>query len=124
MLGIDIVKNSRIEKAFERFGEHFLNKIYTPYEIELCNMKTECFAGRFAAKEASIKAFSFIANRKFSFKDFEIIKTKNGAPEVNITNKTLLDFVKSKHLKAFISISHEKEYSVAICYITKEEILC
>ncbi len=124
MLGIDIVKNIRIAKAIERFGYHFLNKVYTPYEIELCKMNVECLAGRFAAKEASIKAFFGLSNEKFSFKDFEITKTKHGAPEIRITSKALMEFVKSKHLKSFISISHEKEYSVAVCYITKEESLC
>jgi phosphopantethiene--protein transferase domain len=62
LLGIDIVKNIRIAKALERFGYHFLNRVYTEYEINLCKMNIECLAGRFAAKEASIKAFSFLSS--------------------------------------------------------------
>lgn len=124
MLGIDIVKNIRIAKAVERFGYHFLNRVYTDYEISLCKMNIECLAGRFAAKEASIKAFSFLFVRRFSFKDFEIIKSKNGAPELRVKDTHTNDFLKTQKLKPFISISHEKEFSVAICYITREERIC
>ncbi len=124
LLGIDIVKNIRIAKAIEKFGYHFLNRIYTDYELSLCKMNIECLSGRFAAKEASIKAFSLLINKKFSFRDFEIIKSKYGAPEVRLNNLYLNDFLKTKKLKPFISISHEKEFSVAVCYITREETLC
>lgn len=123
MLGIDIVKNVRIAKAIEKFGYHFLRRIYTDYEISLCKMNIECFAGRFAAKEASIKAFSMLLNKKFSFRDFEIIKSKSGVPELKLNNTYINDLLKAKKLKPFISISHEKEFSIAICHITKEEII-
>lgn len=124
MLGIDIIKNIRIAKAVERFGYHFLNRVYTDYEINLCKMNVECLAGRFAAKEASIKAFSSLFARRFSFKDFEVIKSKNGSPELKVKDTHINDFLKVKKLKPFISISHEKEFSVAICYITREERIC
>jgi phosphopantethiene--protein transferase domain len=124
LLGIDIVKNIRIAKALERFGYHFLNRVYTEYEINLCKMNIECLAGRFAAKEASIKAFSFLSVRRFSFKDFEIVKSKNGIPELRIKDTHTNDFLKAQKLKPFISISHEKEFSVAVCYITREERIC
>jgi len=124
LLGIDIVKNIRIAKALERFGYHFLNRVYTEYEINLCKMNIECLAGRFAAKEASIKAFSFLSVRRFSFKDFEIVKSKNGIPELRIKDAHTNDFLKAQKLKPFISISHEKEFSVAVCYITREERIC
>ncbi|MGC8676618.1 MAG: holo-ACP synthase [Hydrogenobaculum sp.] len=124
MLGIDIIKNVRIVKAIERFGYHFLNRVYTDYEISLCKMNIECLSGRFAAKEASIKAFSFLVAKRFSFKDFEIVKSKNGSPELMIKDVYLNDFLKVQKLKPFISISHEKEFSVAVCYITREERIC
>ncbi|ACG57208.1 holo-acyl-carrier-protein synthase [Hydrogenobaculum sp. Y04AAS1] len=124
MLGIDIIKNIRIAKALERFGYHFLNRVYTEYEINLCKMNVECLSGRFAAKEASIKAFSFLSIRRFSFRDFEVVKSKNGIPELRIKDAYINDFLKAQKLKPFISISHEKEFSVAVCYITKEERIC
>ncbi len=123
MLGIDIVKNVRIARAIDKFGYHFLKRIYTEYEIALCRANIECLAGRFAAKEASMKAFSMLLNKKFGFRDFEIIKSKNGAPELKLNNLYINDFLKAKKLKPVISISHEKEFSIAVCYITKEEML-
>lgn len=122
MLGIDIVKNDRIKESLFKFGNHFLSKVYTPYEIELCGgMNIECLAGRFASKEASIKAFYSAFHIKTYLKDFEIQRDNEGMPCLNILNKTLLHILELKKMKAFLSISHEKEYTVAVCYITKEE---
>ena len=60
--GIDIIEVNRIKESIEKLGDKFLNKIYTPLEIEYCNSKNKVkyqhFAARFAAKEAIFKALS------------------------------------------------------------------
>lgn len=124
MLGIDIVKNARIESTLCRFGFHFLNKVYTSAEINLCKNNIQCLAGRFASKEASIKAFFRAFNIKTFLKDFEILKAPNGMPVLNVLNKDVKTLMVKNRLKAFVSISHEKEYTVAVCYIIKEEVIC
>ncbi len=58
-LGIDIAEVDRIERAIRRYGQRFLQRIFTPAEIDYCQSKAnafERFAGRFAAKEAAMKA--------------------------------------------------------------------
>lgn len=109
--GTDIVEVNRIQKNIEKNGERFLNKIYTPKEIEYCESKKtqkyQSYAARFAAKEAAYKALSEYINFQYSWKDFEIENTLLGKPilklHFNITNVDGLE----------ISISHCKEYAVA-----------
>lgn len=113
-VGTDIVEIERIKKAIERKEEKFLESIYTEREIEYCETRKiqryQSYAARFAAKEAIYKALSEYINFEYSFKDFEIVNSKKGKPEVSLNFKL-------KNLKSIeISLSHCKEYAVA--YVT------
>jgi len=106
-IGVDIVSIKRIEEMIEKYGERFLNRIFTKREINyaLRNKNSiENFAGRFAAKEAVIKA----TKRNLSMKEIEILNGKNGEP-----------FVAGKE-NILISISHEKKYAVAVAFVREE----
>ena len=108
MIGIDIVKISRIEKIYNKFGINFLKKIFTENEIKDIEKysnfkrKIEKIAGKFAAKEAIFKA----SKKSFSFKDIEIISDISGAP---------FCIVKNFHID--ISISHDTDYVVAVAHL-------
>jgi holo-[acyl-carrier protein] synthase len=105
-IGVDIVSNSRIKKLYKRFGEKFLKRIFTEREINYCLRHSNPIphlAGRFAAKEAVIKALDKPEGLKL--KDIEIINNQNGSPIV------LIYGVKDKKIK--ITLSHEKNYTVA-----------
>ena len=86
--GIDLIEVSRIVENINKFGEAFLNRIYTKKEIEYCESKKvqkyQSYAGRFAAKEAIFKAVSECLNSKFDieWKDIEILNDENGRPSV------------------------------------------
>ena len=86
--GIDIIEVSRIEESIKKFGNSFLNRIYTEKEIEYCESKNvqkfQSYAGRFAAKEAIFKCVSELLDSKFDieWKDIEILNDKNGRPFV------------------------------------------
>ncbi|TDO86103.1 holo-[acyl-carrier-protein] synthase [Halanaerobium saccharolyticum] len=113
--GIDIVKNSRIESLIKKYGLRFLKKIYLDNEIEYCYNKvnaTPSFAARFAAKEAVLKALG-TGMRKNSWHDIEIFNNQLGKPEVRLFNNTSSRAVELGVNNIFLSISHEKEYSVA-----------
>lgn len=91
-IGCDIVQNDRVNLKIAR-------KILTQKELEIFESKSnklEYLASRFAAKEAVIKA----TNKKYSFKEIEITNNEFGQPICNI-------------LEIMISISHEKNYSIA-----------
>ena len=113
--GIDIVKNNRIEQLIKKYGARFLEKIYLDDEINYCNTKvnsTPSFAARFAAKEAVVKALG-TGMRKKSWHDIEIINNKQGKPEVRLFDNTAHRAEELEVDNIFLSISHEKEYSVA-----------
>ena len=54
--GVDLIGISRIEEVVARHGRHYLERVYTPAELEQCGKRVESLAGRFAAKEAVAKA--------------------------------------------------------------------
>lgn len=114
MIGIDIVKVSRISKLMEK--ERFLSRVFSQNEIEYFKekgMKTETIAGSFAAKEAVSKAFG-TGIGKLSFKDIEIMRDKNGKPKCILSNKGSQLAGSLGFSDVLISISHEKEYAVAV----------
>ena len=104
--GIDIIEIDRIQKAVERWGDVFLNFVFTPGEIEHAKkfkFPYRHYAGRFAAKEAIFKAMGI---PDLSWHDVTIINDRNGKPVCHF-NK--IDF---KH-RLLISISHSRDYAVA-----------
>jgi len=114
-IGVDIVKNCRIETLIDKYGKHFLGKVYTEAEIEYCQSKKKAavsFAARFAAKEAVLKALG-TGMRNNSWQDIEILNNNLGKPEVNLSAKTKKKADELKVSSIFLSISHEKEYSIA-----------
>lgn len=115
--GIDIIEVSRVQENIEKFGDRFLNRIFTEEEIKYCESKNlqkfQSYAGRFAAKEATFKAISGILDNKYEikWKDIEILNDENGRPFIkwNGNMKNLL----KKGTEIDISISHVQETAVA-----------
>lgn len=116
--GIDIIEVSRVQDAIENLGEKFLNKIFTPLEIEYCKSKKlmmyQHFAARFAAKEAIFKAMSDLLNDKYeiTWTDVEVLNDEKGKPYARFVGK---DYPAIGQID--ISLSHLKEYAVANCII-------
>lgn len=112
--GVDIIEVNRIKQAVEKWGESFLDKVFTRQELECAKKRGspyEHLAGRFAAKEAIAKAFS---DNSITWRDIEIINDDNGKPSCNILNG------KKKYFQIHVSISHIKKYAVASAVVTKE----
>lgn len=110
-LGHDIIEIDRIKKAI---NENFLKKIFSKKEIEYClkfKYSEIHFAGRFAAKEAIVKALGVGFGKKISFLDIEILNNKNGKPHVKLSKKINLSF---KNPNILLSISHSKKIASAI----------
>ena len=119
MLGVDIVENDRIRRSLERFGERFLNRIYTEGEREYCFSQKDpipCLAARWAAKEAVIKAFFQTFGVVLKFKRIEV-KGKRGFPaEVRILGQEA-ELLRESGKRIVISLAHERHYSVAVAQI-------
>ena len=112
--GVDIIEIERIKDSIEDIGEKFLKRVFTDREIEYCEsrkgQKFQHYAGRFAAKEAALKAISSELNNKYSvcWKDFEVINDEQGKPQINLLN------INTDNIESMdISISHCKLYATA-----------
>jgi holo-[acyl-carrier protein] synthase len=114
--GIDIVVCGRIERIWHDHGQSFLNRIYTPTEQEYCvNCKTPVprLAGRFAAKEAVLKALGTGWRGGIEFRDIETLPDPLGKPLVTLYRRTA-DLARTLGIDhILVSISHAGEYAVA-----------
>jgi len=120
-IGIDIVKIKRMRDVVEKWGQRFLERVFTESEISYCYEKREPYlslAVRFAAKEALIKAIGSAV--PVSLTDIEVINVETGRPFLKVNGK-LEGFFKEKLIRrAHLSLSHEHEYGVA-CVILESE---
>ena len=122
--GVDIIKNSRINNSLKIKG--FLNRIFTEKEIQQgkkLKNKINFYAKRFAAKEAFVKAIGTGFRSNINFIDIEIKNYKNGKPYISLSKK-LNNFLqkrfKIQKYKVFLSLSDEKDYSIAFVVIDKK----
>ena len=122
--GVDIIKNSRINNSLKIKG--FLNRIFTEKEIQQgkkLKNKINFYAKRFAAKEAFVKAIGTGFRSEINFIDIEIKNYKNGKPYISLSKK-LKNFLQKKFkiqkYKVFLSLSDEKDYSIAFVVIDKK----
>ena len=84
-LGVDMEEISRIGEAIKRHGQSFLQRIFTPGEIAYCERhrdKAERYAGRFAAKEATMKALGTGWSRGVRWRDIEVTRMPGGRPTI------------------------------------------
>jgi holo-[acyl-carrier protein] synthase len=81
--GIDLIEIERIAHSIERYGDRFLQRVYTDHEIAYCRrkrMSAESFAARFAAKEAGAKALGTGISRGVWWNDFQVERHPSGRP--------------------------------------------
>lgn len=112
--GVDITEVRRIRQAHEKWGQDFLERVFTHEEIKNAKTKTSFYqhlAGRFASKEAIFKA---AGDNQLSWQDIQIHNDRAGKPVCLFLNG------KGKDIEAHISISHVKTYAVASAVVTKK----
>ncbi len=112
--GVDITEVRRIRQAVEKWGDDFLERIFTKSEIKNAKSKTSFYqhlAGRFAAKEAIFKA---VGDNQLSWHDIQIHNDSEGKPVCVFLNG------RGKDKNVCISISHVKTYAVANAVVTQK----
>ena len=120
-IGVDIVDNNRIKSLIK--NKKFVNRIFSKKEITISKKylnKTNFFSKRFAAKESFAKALGTGFRNNLNLKDIEIINDKLGKPYYLISpkiKKLIQKKKKTKNFQLFLSISDEKDYSVAFTII-------
>ena len=121
-IGTDIIQVDRIKKNLKKKG--FVNRIFSKKEITKCKKisnSSNCFAKRFAAKEAFSKALGTGISRGINFNEILILNKKSGKPYISLIGQTKKIFsskVKNKKTKIALSVSDEKKYAVAFVTIS------
>ncbi len=122
-VGVDIVEIERIARTLARFGERFLRRVYTEAEITYCRGKPSRLAARFAAKEAVAKALGVgvFWHEGVYWRDVEVIRDHRGKPGIRLHGGAL-ERARQEGLTAWaLSLSHSREYAVAMAVATKEK---
>jgi holo-[acyl-carrier protein] synthase len=115
-LGTDIVECLRIAQMIERHGELFIQRVYTAHEIEYCSSRksaTQHYAGRWAAKEAVLKAIGTGWIRGISWRDVEIRNHRSGKPTIALAGGAREACEKRGIAEMLISISHCRSNATA-----------
>ena len=112
-IGVDIVEIERVESATKRWGERFLNRIYTKTELETCQDKFSSLATRFAAKEAVMKVLG-TGTRGIGWHEIEILTGDDGSPSVKLYRRALNKAEELNLKEVAVSLSDSKQYAVAV----------
>ncbi|MGD9719654.1 MAG: holo-ACP synthase [Pirellulales bacterium] len=115
-IGTDIIECLRIAQMIDRHGELFVARVYTPLEIQYCQSRkqaTQHFAGRWAAKEAVLKALGTGWRRGISWRDVEVRTTPGGQPHIAL-HAGARDAAEQIGIReVLISISHCRSHATA-----------
>ncbi len=116
-IGIDLIEVDRLRRSVEKFGDKFLNRIFTDNEIKYCQTKSNSYqhyAVRFAAKEALLKAIGTGLRAGITWHQIEIINDTQGKPSI-ITYGECHKILQKLDIKNIeLSLSHTKHHGVAV----------
>jgi holo-[acyl-carrier protein] synthase len=116
-LGTDIAEISRIALSIERFGQRFLERVYTPGEIAYCERKknfAESYAARFAAKEAAAKALGTGISHGVSWLEIEVRREPSGRPTLHLTGRAAEIAQRLGVQNIAISLTHSRDQAMAV----------
>lgn len=124
-IGNDIIDIRRIEKTLDRFGERFINRIYTEVEIKKSERRlnrAESYAKRYAAKEACSKALGTGFRRGVFWKDMGVVNLPSGKPTIALTGGALAQLMRitppGMRTEIHLTITDEPPQAQAIVLIT------
>jgi holo-[acyl-carrier protein] synthase len=109
--GVDIIEIDRIQRVVTRWGNRFLERIYTPGELTYCEGKSNRLAARFAAKEAVMKALG-TGTSGIGWREVEITRKPSGAPNILLHGRALRHASTIGIQSLALSLSHSRAYAV------------
>ena len=121
-IGSDLIDIRRVEKTLERFGDRFINRIYTDIEkakSERRRLRAASYAKRFAAKEACSKALGTGLSRGVYWRDMGVVNLPGGKPSMHLTNGAAARLVKLTPvgMVAQIDITITDDYPLAQAFV-------
>jgi holo-[acyl-carrier protein] synthase len=119
-VGIDLVDVTRIERLLTQYGERFVARVLGPDELSHLNGRydrAQFVAGRFAAKEAAIKALGRYLTHRPALTRIQVLNDATGRPSLDLSH---LASPRLRRVSAQLSISHERSHAIAIVILTEE----
>lgn len=119
-LGTDLIETRRVQQSIDRFGDRFLERIFSPWEIAYCQRKknaAESFAARFAAKEAGAKALGTGISRGVTWKDFEVKRETSGRPSLHLSGRAAELAVAIGVKRIQLSLTHSRDLAMAVVVV-------
>ena len=121
-IGVDIVNVIRMGRVVDRWGQRFLQRIFTEQEINFCFQGSKLkssLASRFAAKEAFSKAIGLGMRKGIRWHDIEIVHNKMGRPDLNLTGKARSFCQEEGIMSWYVSLSDDGDYGIAVVVLEK-----
>ncbi|MBF0142565.1 MAG: holo-ACP synthase [Magnetococcales bacterium] len=122
-IGTDLVEIERIEEGLRRFGERLERRLFTPAESRLCEarraQRSACFAKRFAAKEALVKALGTGMREGIWFTDIEVLPGNDGQPFLFFSGETGRRLAALGQLRVHLSLSDERGFALAMVVLER-----
>jgi holo-[acyl-carrier protein] synthase len=114
--GIDLIEVERIEAVIARYGERFLERVFTHGELDYCRGRPHQLAARFAAKEAVSKALGTgIQHRDgVAWREIQIVSDDHGKPAIQLTGKAARRAEQIGLSNFTLSLSHTHEHAIAL----------
>lgn len=119
-IGLDLVEVARIERDIRQFGERFVTRLLGDKELAIYNRRRDkavFLAGRFAAKEAVIKALGAYLKERPAYRRIQIINDSTGQPRLSLPDEVRRHLAGSR---CHISLTHEKSYAAAVAVFEEE----
>lgn len=124
LLGLDLAEIDRVAAVLERWGERFVDRVFRPGELSRsrrhARARAEHVAGRFAAKEAAMKALG-TGWRGLAFREIEVGRDHRGKPLLAFHGRALERARELRVAQAEVSITHTKTVAAAVVALTTEE---
>ena len=121
-IGTDVVNINRIKKSLK--NKNFIDRLFSKNEVKKCNNqinKANCYAKRFAAKEAFSKAMGTGISKGINFNEIIVHNIKSGKPNIRLlgnTKKIVNKILNKKKINIFLSLSDDKPFAVATVVIS------
>ncbi len=114
--GVDVIECPRLKKMLDHHGDRLLHRVFTPHEQAYCQQHKERIqhlAGRFAAKEAVLKALGTGMRGQMKWTDVQIANNDLGKPEIVLSGESALIAERMGVAQVLVSSSHTREHAVA-----------
>ena len=123
-MGTDLVEIARMQRSIDRFGDRFLERVFTVGEIAYCMKKkgfAESFAARFAAKEAGAKALGTGISHGVSWREFEVTRAPSGKPSLVLAGRAAQLAEAMGVGRISLSLTHSRELAMAVVVMEGDE---